>query len=124
MGQLAVLAEELGLDRSTWRRGAPDAGRMQCGFDFDDPIGLETTVAAAQQFAEALGREVDLSTIGHPDTPMQGWRDRRAVHVPPEILEAARIGRERLAAREAQRQVTAPGDGGVGGTSLRSARPS
>jgi hypothetical protein len=60
----------------------------------------------------------------YPDTPMQGWRDRRAVQVPAEILEAARIGRERLAAREEQRQVTAPGDGGVGGTSLRSARPS
>jgi hypothetical protein len=66
MGQLAVLAEDLGLESIHLEAG--NIGRwawMQCGFDFEEPIGLRVTVAAAQQFAEALGREVDLSTIGH-----------------------------------------------------------
>jgi hypothetical protein len=66
MGQLAVLAEDLGLESIHLEAG--NIGRwawMQCGFDFDDLIGLETTVAAAQQFAEVLGLEVDLNTIGH-----------------------------------------------------------
>ena len=35
---------------------------------------------------------------------MQGWKERGAEELPEYVTEAARLGRERLAAREAQRE--------------------
>jgi hypothetical protein len=55
---------------------------------------------------------------------MQGWRERGAEQPPAEILEAVRSGRERLAAREAQRQVATPANGRLAGSAPRSARTS
>lgn len=66
IGQLALLGEELALESIHLEAG--NVGRwawMQCGFDFDDPVWLQATVAAAERFANALGREVDLSSVEH-----------------------------------------------------------
>jgi hypothetical protein len=64
--ELAVLAEALGLESMHLEAG--NVGRwawMRCGFDFDDPIWRERTVQAANDFAAALSRDVDLSAIEH-----------------------------------------------------------
>jgi len=39
-----------------------------------------------------------------PDQPMEGWKERGAEEPPPYVVEAVRLGRERLAERYAQRE--------------------
>lgn len=39
-----------------------------------------------------------------PDQPMEGWKERGAEELPPHVIEAVRLGRERLAERDAQRE--------------------
>jgi len=55
---------------------------------------------------------------------MEGWKERGAEEPPAYVLEAARLGRERLAAREAQRETMAQCCHGVDGRSADCAHTS
>jgi len=66
IAQLAALGQDLGLRSMHLEAG--NVGRwawMRCGFDFDHPTSRAVVLGAAEQFARALGRDVDLSGIEH-----------------------------------------------------------
>jgi hypothetical protein len=60
----------------------------------------------------------------YSDAPMEGWKERGAEEPAAYALEAARLGRERLAAREAQRGSTAQCCHGVDEQSADATGPS
>lgn len=66
IAQLAELGDQLGLE--TLELEAGKLGRwawMRCGFDFSDDEDREQVIAAAGEFAERLGLEVELEGIEH-----------------------------------------------------------
>ena len=84
IGQLAVLGDQLGMEALALQAGK--IGRwawMRCGFDFD-PGMRESVVSAAEEFAERLDREVDLSGVEH-SWDFRTFRDP----VSPEEMRAA-----------------------------------
>jgi hypothetical protein len=85
IGQLAVLGDRLGLEAIELEAGK--VGRwawMRCGFDFADRAEREKVINAAEDFAQRLGRKVDLSKIEHS----WGFLDLREP-VSPDQMRAA-----------------------------------
>jgi hypothetical protein len=52
----------------------------------------------------------------YSDAPMEGWKERGAEEPPAYVREAARLGRERLAEREARRAERRSANGPSGGS--------